>query len=330
MLDKDIGMSIIIVNYNVQGYLRQCIKSICANPPHCSFEIIVVDNASSDGSVEMVKNEFPQIRLIANPENVGFARGNNIGFENAHGEFIFILNPDTIVLPGTLDTLIAFLKEHPSAGVVGPWIRDPAFRNNLDAWNHYFRSVRTPNLFASLFLSSRSNSLQPVQVDWILNAASLFRKSDIDRSPLFDETFFIGGEEIELGWRFRQKGMKCFLIPKAEIVHYVGRTYSGNIKRAIRLHELSQAGIYIRRAQIYGSLWARLDCIVAFIDHLLLSIGLWGKELYKSKPDTRAAIKIYVSLIKVNLRLLVWGTKEALQIDRDFRQWISSSERSQS
>jgi len=329
MHGKNMDLSIVIVNFNVRDYLRQCLKSIYTHPPNYSFEIIVVDNASKDGSVEMVQNEYPQVRLIANPENVGFAHGNNIGFENALGEFIFILNPDTIVLPGALDTLIAFLRENPSAGFIGPWIRDPDFGNNLDAWNHYFRRVRTPNLFAALFLFSKSYPLNPVQVDWILNAASFFRKRDIDRSNLFDETFFIGGEEIELCWRLRQKGMKCFLIPKAEIVHYVGRTYSGNINRAIRLHGLSQAGIYFRRAQIYGSLWARLDCVVAFIDHLLLSIGLWFKELYKSNFDTRAAIKIYVSLIKVNVRLLVGGVKEALQIDKDFRQWISSSERSQ-
>jgi len=329
MHGHDIDLSIIILTYNVQDYLRQCIKSIFAHPPHCSFEVIVVDNASSDGSVEMVRDEFPQVRLIANSEDVGLARGYNIGFENARGELIFLLNPGALVLSGTLNTLIAFMRDHPSAGVIGPWIRDPDFTNNLDAWNNYFRRVRTPNLFAVLFLSPKSYPLNPVQVDWILNAASLFRRRDIDWSPLFDETFFIDGEEIALCWRMRQKGLSCFLIPQAQIIRYVGRSYAKNVQHAIRFHREGHAGVFFRRAQMYGALWARLDCVVAFIDHMLLSVGLSCIELFKSSPQRRAVIKIYVSLIKVNLRLLVWGTKEALQIDKDFRQWISSSERSQ-
>ena len=114
-----ITLSICIVNWNTRELLRACLQSIYRYPPNAPFEVIVVDNASSDGSAAMVQAEFPQAVLIANTENLGYARGNNQAIQQAQGEYILLLNPDTEVFPDTLNRALAFLAAHPEAGAIG-------------------------------------------------------------------------------------------------------------------------------------------------------------------------------------------------------------------
>jgi GT2 family glycosyltransferase len=114
-----ITLSICIVNWNTRELLRACLQSIYRYPPDAPFEVIVVDNASSDGSADMVRTEFPQAVLIANAENLGYARGNNQAIQQAQGEYLLLLNPDTEVFPDTLNCALAFLAAHPEAGAIG-------------------------------------------------------------------------------------------------------------------------------------------------------------------------------------------------------------------
>ncbi|CDM65088.1 glycosyltransferase family 2 protein [Pyrinomonas methylaliphatogenes] len=342
-----VGISIIIVNWNTKDYLRRCLASIYRNLPSCKCEIIVVDNASSDGSVEMVRSLFPEVKLIVSETNLGFARGNNIGFQNARGEFVFVLNPDTIVLPGCLESLFQFMRANPEAGVIGPWIRErenistDSFQNGEAAfldeklnvtrevsmperWNNRFGRVRIPNSIGSKFIKPHTNPTVPLEVDWVLNAASFFRRRDVDRDFLMDETFFIGTEEIEFCCGLmKRKGLKCFILPYAQIIHWVGKSYSGRINWAARLHQLAQAAIYFRREQLYGSFWARCDSLVALWDHSVLSLALKLKNLYNYDEERENMQRIYRSLLRTDISLILGGRDKALQIGSEFREWAS-------
>ena len=118
-------VSILIVNWNTCPYLRECLQSIQGTVQGLTYEVFVVDNASRDGSQEMVRSEFPWVELIANPENVGFARGNNQGLARASGEYVLVMNPDVVLLEGTLSGLIAFVRQHPDAGMTSPKLLNP-------------------------------------------------------------------------------------------------------------------------------------------------------------------------------------------------------------
>jgi GT2 family glycosyltransferase len=349
-------LSILIVNYNEGSYLRYCVESIYASAPSCAYEVIVVDNASSDGSVEMLSESFPDVRVIASSDNRGFAGGNNMGFTAAEGDFVLILNPDTIVLPRCLDLLVSYMEAHPNVGAVGPWIRDrepdilgqtgcPDAEPTADEvaeslaqytvrkdvrirerWVNTFGRVRIPLTFIRMIAPAHTNSERPVRVDWVLNCASLIRRADVDREFLMDETWFIGTEEIELccGW-LRSRGREFVILPKAQIVHFGGRSYEGRADWAAQLHPLMHAAIYARRTEIFGSTWARIDSLVAFLDHLALYVGLWCLDLARYSQPRREMMAVYRILMRVNLRLFARGSREATAINGGFRAWVSSA-----
>lgn len=346
-------LSVVIVNHNSGAYLRYCLASIHRHPPSREFEIIVVDNASEDGSLEMLAAAFPGVRVIASPVNLGFAGGNNLGFKEAQGDLVFILNPDTVALPGCLDLLISFLETHPQAGAVGPWIRDreedilrsPSAsqapvgsedeRRALERyqvtskvtvrekWVNRFRRVRMPIVLGRLLARPHTDPTEPVAVDWVLNCASLIRRRDVGREFLMDETWFIGTEEIEFccGW-LRPRGYGFFIIPEAQVVHFGGRSYEGRPEWAARLHPLMHAAIYIRRRDIFGPGWARLDSLVALLDHLALYCGLAILQLLSPAPARREMMTVYKILSAVNVRLLVHGASHAHRINQEFREWL--------
>ncbi len=128
-------VSIIIVNWNTKEMLKNCLSSIYENPPKCSFEVIVIDNASSDGSQQMVKTHFPMAILIENEANVGYSRANNIGFKNSRGKYLLFLNSDTVVLRGTFDKALEFMKNNLEAGVLGCKTMNPNGTIQYSAFN---------------------------------------------------------------------------------------------------------------------------------------------------------------------------------------------------
>ncbi len=346
-------LSIVIVNYNEAAYLRYCLASIYGNPPTREFEIIVVDNDSSDGSLEMLASEFPSVRVIASGENLGFAGGNNVGFKAARGEFVFILNPDTVVLPDCIDLLVSYLEAHPRVGAVGPWIRDrepdilqeastsngplgpEAERRALDRyrvtenvavrekWVNRFGRVRMPILLGRLVARPHTDPTQAVEVDWVLNCASLIRRREVGREFLMDERWFIGTEEIEFccGW-LRPRGYEFFILPQAQVIHFGGRSYEGRPDWAARLYPLMHAAIYARRNEIFGPVSARVDALVGFFDHLALYGGLGLLQLLRPTPARREMMAIYRLLLPVNLRLFFRGASHADEINEEFRRWL--------
>lgn len=351
-------LSIVILNYNTVAYLRYCLTSIHVNPPARDFEILVVDNASSDGSAEMVARDFPEVRLIQSETNLGFAGGNNVGFREARGNYVFILNPDTIVLPRCLDLLMSYLDAHPDVGAVGPWIRErepdvldfaPDGLLAVDAhaeaavrrydvkptvevrekWVNRFGRLRIPISIGRVLARPHTDAGRVVKVDWVLNCASLIRREQVQREFLMDENWFIGTEEIEFccGW-LRSRGFRFVILPMAQIVHFGGRSYTGRADWAAQLYPLMHAAIYVRRVEIFGRFWARADSAVALLDHVALYAGLRILEAIRSKPSRREMIDVYGLLIGVHLRLLTRGIAEAHRINVEFRQWIPAASES--
>ena len=231
-----IDLSIIVVNWNVRDLLRECLRSTLEDGgiPPGRLELVVVDNDSRDGSVEMVRAEFPQLPLIANRENVGFGRANNQALPLCHGRHVLLLNPDTRVLPGALAALVRHMDETPDAAVMGCRLLNAdgslqrwtggAYPRLLNVVNHYFFVDRLlPSGWRPLPLYLDRDVAHDIDVDWVSGAAMILRADRLD-GRLFDPHYFMYGEDMELCHRLKAAGGRVVYTPVASIVHYQGES----------------------------------------------------------------------------------------------------------
>lgn len=232
----NIRLSVIIVNYNVRYFLDQCLNSVFRAKKEIPFEIFVVDNNSVDGSVEMVQEKYPSVILIANKENIGFSKANNLAIKRAGGEYVLLLNPDTVVEEDTFEKCLKFMDEHPEAGGLGVKMIDG--RGNFLPESK--RGLPTPAVafykifgFSSLFPKSRrfgqyhlgfldNEKIHPVEV--LSGAFMMLRKTVLDKTGLLDEAFFMYGEDIDLSYRITAAGYKNYYFPETRIIHYKGES----------------------------------------------------------------------------------------------------------
>jgi len=229
-------LSIVIVNYNVKYFLEQCLHSVQNACNGLETEIFVVDNDSVDGSVKMVKEKFPEVHLIENKENKGFSSANNQAIRRSKGEYVLLLNPDTIVEDDTLRKVVDFMDQHPDAGGLGVKMLDgkgkflPESKRGLP-----FPSVAFFKMFglSSLFPKSRLFSTYHLgyldkdkthTVDVLSGAFMLLRKKVLDKIGLLDEAFFMYGEDIDLSYRITKEGYKNYYYPETRIIHYKGES----------------------------------------------------------------------------------------------------------
>lgn len=213
-------LSIIIVNFNTRDLLSNCLRSIFSQKG-VSFDVWVVDNASRDGSVIMVENEFPKVKLIKNKENLGFAKANNLALQKSGGRFLFLLNSDTILKGQTLIKIIDFLGKNPQIGILGMKVLNPdgslqpsvgKFYNLVNAFLMLFGGERLGLL--------RSSPLKIEEVDWVAGAALIVKREVLEKAGLLDENLFMYMEEVEWCFRVKKAGFRIFFYPEAEIVHY--------------------------------------------------------------------------------------------------------------
>jgi len=224
-------LSIIIVNWNTRQDTLNCLASIWAEPPHCPFEVLVIDNASSDGSSEAIALEFPQVRLQVSSENLGFARANNQAALSAQGEFWLLLNPDTIVRPGAIDTLVGHLTSHAQAAAVGPRLLSPdgSIQRSIERlptlFNESWRLLHLDRVLPiSQYPQSTFATRQPHRVEVLSGACLLLRRDAIAEVGLFDEEYFMYSEEIDLCDRLAKRGWELWWIPEAEVLHLGGQS----------------------------------------------------------------------------------------------------------
>ena len=215
-------LSIIVVSFNTKKLLDDCLSSVFRSlrGTKVSFEVIVVDNVSTDGTRQMLTKKYPKVRTILKKENVGFGRGNNQGIKEAHGEYTFLLNSDTIILGRAIEKLLSFARLHPRS-FVGPKLlnRDRSSQTSCGAF------FSLPVVFASLFLKgdhiglTRWSPDSVRRVDWVSGAALMGPRRLFLDGLLFDERIFMYMEEVDLLYRARQKGYKALFYPHATIIH---------------------------------------------------------------------------------------------------------------
>lgn len=207
------AISIIIVNYNTADHLIRCIPSVLAQKGP-SFEIIVVDNASSDNSIDLIKSKFPSVTLIDSSENLGFAKANNLALRKAKGEYIFFLNPDTEVRPNALVTMIKFMKTHPQIGIAGTALFFPSGTPQSSVKYKYPGQRYTHGELDGL----------PGDIAWFLGASIIGRANLLKKVKGFSEEYFLYGEDLDLGLTIRKEGWELGYIPEAHIIHWEGQS----------------------------------------------------------------------------------------------------------
>jgi N-acetylglucosaminyl-diphospho-decaprenol L-rhamnosyltransferase len=225
-----IDISVCIANWNCRDFLRGCLESLREFAQGVRLEIIVCDNASTDGAAEMVEREFPEVILIRNRENLGFARASNQAAEPATGRYVFFLNNDTIVPPGTLRELLDFAESHPEAGMIGPLLRDsdgkPQIsyrqRPTIGAMLHRTALLRWTGLLKRSYYRYRRSSFVAQgtrEVEVLMGAAVLIRRDIFESCGRWDEDFRFGGEDIELSTRIGRTRSLIY-VPHIEITHF--------------------------------------------------------------------------------------------------------------
>ena len=229
-------ISIIIVNYNVKEFIEQAITSIKKACKKLSYEIFIVDNASTDGSVELIKKKFPGVHLIANLDNKGFAAANNQALKKASGEYVLLLNPDTIVQEDTLHVILKFFEQHSDCGMVGCKILNPdgtlqlACRRSFPTpWIAFTKIAGLSKLFPHSKLFGKYNLTylnenETCEVEAISGSFMFFRKQVIKKIGYLDESFFMYGEDLDWCFRIRDAGWKIYYLPEIKIIHFKGES----------------------------------------------------------------------------------------------------------
>ncbi len=229
-------LSIIIVNYNVKEFLQNLLHSIKKAAAALNYEIIVVDNASDDGSVELLQEKFPGINLIVNKENLGFGRANNIGLSVAKGDYLLLLNPDTLVGEDTFKEMISFFKKTPQAGLAGCKILNPdgtlqlACRRSFPGpWTSFCKVTGLSSFFPNSRLFARYNLTyldenKTYEVDAISGSFMMMRRDVYQKVGGFDEQFFMYGEDLDLCYRIQKEGYKVYYVHNTQIIHYKGES----------------------------------------------------------------------------------------------------------
>jgi N-acetylglucosaminyl-diphospho-decaprenol L-rhamnosyltransferase len=248
-------LAIVIVSYNTRDDLARALASLDAAPPSIDTETVVVDNASSDGSPEMVRERWPSVRVIEAGGNLGFSRANNIGIRATRAELILLLNSDTIVPPGAIDRLTADLVAHPEVAVAGPRLVGADGRLEISSGPMIgpFNELRQKLLvrlyergFGPVCRKVERDASRARAVDWVSGACLLVRRADADAVGLLDERFFLYTEDVDFCASIRARGRTIRFTPAAEIIHARGRSRRHDPRSASDAYRRSQIAFYAK------------------------------------------------------------------------------------
>ena len=257
-------LSVVIVSYNVRDYLENCLQSVSSALEGIEGEVFVVDNHSDDDSVEAVRSQYPWVRLIENQENMGFSRANNIAIREARGEYVLLLNPDTIVEEATLREVLRFMEEHPKAGGAGVMMHNadgslaPESRRALPTpWVSCLKMLG----FTKRYYMSHLPWDQPSRIEVISGAFCFLRKKALDEVGLLDEDFFMYGEDIDLSYRLMKGGWENWYLPYP-ITHFKGKSTQKSDYRYVHIFYKAML-IFFRKHYSHLSLFYALPVKMA-------------------------------------------------------------------
>ncbi len=338
-------LSIIIVNYNVMHFLEQCLNSVMEAIKTIEAEVIVVDNNSVDGSLQMLSEKFPDLILIANKDNRGFSKANNQGIRVSKGEYVLLLNPDTIVEEDTFVKALAFMDQHPDAGGLGVKMLDgkgrflPESKRGLPTpAAAFYKMFGFSKLFpqSKRFASYHQGHLDADaihQVEVLSGAFMLMRKQALDKVGLLDEDFFMYGEDIDLSYRLLKGGYKNYYFPKTRIIHYKGEStkkntvnyvfvfYNAMVIFAKKHYSSENAKLFsllINTAIIFRAIISLLastfkKLLVPFIDFCLIYMGVfltakyWGQYILGGQYSYPALfLYVFIPIIIIFWQVVIY------------------------
>lgn len=258
-----VDLSIVILNYKSKNMVKECLRGIKSVGINLNYEIIVVDNASGDGIGKMLKENFPDVKFIVSPENVGFAAGNNLGIKAANGRYVLIMNPDIAIFQGSVEALVKYMDTHPDVGLAGPKLLNP------DGTVQY-SVCRFPGRFTPLYrrtplgrteagkreiaryLMKDWDHGEAREVDWMLGACLIVRRESLEKVGLFDERFFLYFEDTDWCRRFWEAGWKVAYAPESSMVHFHRRESAESsllaslFKKTTQIHILSSIKYFLK------------------------------------------------------------------------------------
>jgi len=318
-----VDLSIIIVNYNTCVYLTMCLKTLFTHPPTWSFEILVVDNASGDGSAELVRVKYPDVRLIVNRYNYGFSVANNQAYRESRGRYVMTLNPDTEIPPGTIDRLVQFLDTRPDVGLVSPAIL--AEDGGVQAPDHSFPRFCRPVLLSMLGASvDPSGPQSTIEAPWIFGTGYICRKEAIPSERFFDEDTFLFGEEYGLCRNLKKNGFKLYILPYARIRHHVSVSFKRDAGALAMARKLVTAVLWRMRKQQYGWRIAMASQLLCCADALLMWLALKLKQAVSAHDSGRGLMLAdYRARFVASLALIVRGDRYFSVINAAARRYFN-------
>ncbi|HEX2963133.1 MAG TPA: glycosyltransferase [Ignavibacteriales bacterium] len=342
-----IDLSVIIVNFNVKEFLQNLLGSIQKSTGNISTEVIVIDNASDDGSVEILREKFPWVKLIASEKNLGFGRANNLGLEISQGKYILLINPDTIVQEDTFQKLISFFEKTPDAGLAGCKVLNSdgtlqlACRRGFPGpWTSFTKVTGLSKLFPKSRLFARYNMTyldenETYEVDAISGAFMMLKREVYEKVGGFDCQFFMYGEDLDLCYRIQKAGYKVYYVHDTQIIHYKGestkrssldetRVFYEAMHLFVKKHFSSSfmVEIILRFAIIIRQLFAslnvyRLVALALVFDFLFFDLSLFAAaHLYQSPhwhgfpQDTILGIYTIPALIQILIASMIGAYKK--------------------
>lgn len=241
-------LSVVIVSYNTKDLLKDCLESVFSGTSLDSIrlEVFVVDNNSSDGSYDMVRNKFPQVRLIGSKANLGYAKANNEAIRQSSGRYVLLLNPDTIISPETFVTMIRFMDAHSNVGVAGCKVVRPDGTLDLACRRSFhspmvsvYRVLRLNKLFPNsrrfgAYNLTYLNENESYEVDSVAGSFMMIRRETFEQVGLLDENFFMYVEDVDFCYRAKQAGWRIYYYPETKIIHYKGESSQKQSSQMIR------------------------------------------------------------------------------------------------
>ena len=316
---SSIEISIVIVNWNSQEYLRDCISSILANTHGIDYEVIVVDSASFDGCGEMLYRLYPQVRFIQSVQNVGFGRANNLGAKYARGDTLLLLNPDTVVRANAIGQLYARLKELPRAGVIGCRLlnTDGSLQATcVQPFSTILNQVLNARILQRWFPSSRlwltaatfEGVLSPPPVEVIVGACMMVRREVYESVRGFSPEYFMYGEDLDLCYKIREAGFINYYVPDVEIIHHGGGSTQREHSRfaIVMMRESVSRLLRKTRGNAY-SLTYRLTLGGAAIVRLTILGLYWPIALIRRRIGVwKASINKWIAIFRWSVWLENW------------------------
>lgn len=299
-----VAMSIVLVCWNNWSYLDPCLQSLYDARLRCTFDVVVVDNGSTDGSQQMLREKYPAVKIVENGHNVGLSKASNQGIQATAGKYVLLLNNDTLVNQAALDGMVDYLDGHPEAGAVGGKLlnEDGSFQGGYAKFSTLREEFLIATGLGDRFLPgypSHYDADHPLAVGWLSSACLLIRRAALDQVGLLDESYFIYGDEADLQFRLKRAGWQVIYLPQATTIHFGGRSMNRwkrrkMVYRGKMLFYMKNYGLW--RALVLRVMFGAMSVLKAIVWSPIYLIPRWreraGKELRSNWDVLRLSLKV--------------------------------------